>query len=286
MRTTQAQRSWLNIAFVWLEATRQSVLSDHFQRQTIEAVRSRSDELGLNLEQFFLAESDMTPARLEQILQARGISGIIFSPSSNIPIVRLPFNWSRFSIVIIGNTPWEPNFHRAAHHHYSGMCRALEEVHRYGYRRPGVVLVTNLNERAGRGPEAAFLTHCLRKLPAQNLIFRISAPRPNTDFRHWLNRMRPDCLLFPFYEGYMLNIGGFNLQASYPHAALDIFGPGTVAGIHQDFDAIGANAVDLLMTQLLHNDRGAPRRAKIVLAEGVWTNGASLQPLRSRKFLL
>jgi len=182
----------------------------------------------------------------------------------------------------MGNTPWTPEFHRAAHHHYQGMRTALAEVDRLGYRRPGVVVMQNLNERARRTPEAAFLTHHPAPKQAPHLIFRISGPKATSDFKKWLLRTKPDCLLFPFFEGYTPDLGGIRLEGKHPHAALDIFVPKGIAGMHQDFEAVGANAVDLLMTQLLHNDRGVPRRPKIVLAEGEWRNAPSLPPARDR----
>jgi len=278
VRSASSRRSWINIAFVWIEATAKNVRTDPFRAQTIESVQRRADQLGLRLGQFFLSEPGMTPARLEKILLARGISGVIFSPSSHIPNVDLPFDWSRFAVVVIGNTPWTPEFHRAAHHHYQGMRTALLEVERLGYGRPGAVLMQNLNERARRTPEAAFLTHHPLRERAAELIFRITGPRATSDFRRWLARVKPDCLLFPFFEGYTPDLGGIHLANNYPHAALDIFVAEGIAGLHQDFAAIGANAVDLLMTQLLHNDRGIPSRPKIVLAEGNWVSAPSLPP--------
>ena len=282
VRSASNKRSWINIAFVWLEATPRTVRSDPFQTQTIQSVRTRADALGLKLDQFYLNEPGMSPERLEKILIARGISGIIFSPSSNIPNVRLPFSWGNFSVVIIGNTPWTPEFHRAAHHHYQGMRRALVEVEHLGYRRPGAVMMQNLNERARRTPEAAFLTHHPDAAEASHLIFRITGPHATGDFKRWLSRARPDCLLFPFFEGFTPDLGGIHLANDYPHAALDISTAGGIAGLHQDFEAIGENAVDLLMTQLLHNNRGVPRRPKIVLAEGSWQGAPSLPPLPRR----
>jgi DNA-binding LacI/PurR family transcriptional regulator len=278
VRSGSGRRSWINIAFVWIEATPRTVRSDPFRAQTIASVSKRADQLGLRLEQFYLSEPGMTPGRLEKILLARGIAGIIFSPSSHIPNVSLPFDWTQFAVVVIGNTPWTPEFHRAAHHHYQGMRTALVEVERLGYRRPGAVLMQNLNERARRTPEAAFLTHHPLRDRASQLIFRITGPRATSDFRRWLARARPDCLLFPFFEGYTPDLGGIHLATKHPHAALDIFVAEGIAGMHQDFEAIGANAVDLLMTQLLHHDRGIPRRPKIVLAEGNWLSAPSLPP--------
>jgi LacI family transcriptional regulator len=276
VRSATSRRSWINIAFVWIEATPRTVRSDPFQAQTIASVSKRADQLGLRLEQFYLSEPGMTPGRLEKILLTRGIAGIIFSPSSHIPNVHLPFDWTQFAVVVIGNTPWTPEFHRAAHHHYQGMRTALVEVERLGYRRPGAVLMQNLNERARRTPEAAFLTHHPLRDQASQLIFLITGPRATSDFRRWLTRARPDCLLFPFFEGFTPDLGGIHLATHHPHAALDIFVAEGIAGMHQDFEAIGGNAVDLLMTQLLHNDRGIPRRPKIVLAEGNWLSAPSL----------
>jgi LacI family transcriptional regulator len=284
VRAANVRKMWLNFAFVWLDATRKTIRTDTFQVKTIQAVSRRAEQLGLHLEQFFLSDPGMSPLRLEQILLARGISGVVFSPSANIPTVDLPFNWSRFSVVVMGNVPWNHNFHRAGYHHYHAMCRALEEVDRLGYARPGVVLKENLNERAERTPEAAFLTHHPIAEKARALIFRTDQQKSASAFRKWLAAAQPDCLLFPFMDAFAPTLGGVPLKGRYPYAALDQVDLGEIAGIQYEFDAIGSNAVDLLTTQILHNDHGIPARAQIVFAEGAWHDAASLPPLIQRRY--
>ncbi len=282
VRSAHGQHSWLNVAFVWLEATPKSAKTDPLQRQTIAAVRLRAEQVGIKVEPFYLSEDGMTSKRLEQILVARGISGIIFSPSTHIPVVDLRMTWSQFSIVVIGNTAWQPEFHRAAHHHYRGMARALAEVKRLGFRRPGIIVRTELNERAARTPEAAFVAYAPATPTPSRMIYRFDASINRAALTRWLAKARPDCLVFPFTAEFEERFGSLEIIRSIPRLGLDLFEPGPLAGIAQNFGDIGGNAVDLLMTQLLHNDRGAPNRAKVVLAEGEWQEGPSLSVRKTR----
>ncbi len=279
------KKMWLNIAFVWLEATPESVRSDPFESQTVRSVEERAAQLGLHLEQFFLSARGMSPKRLEQIILARGISGVIFSPSANIPNVELGFAWDKFSVVVIGNCPWSPEFHRAGHHHYRSMCRAITRIGQLGYIRPALILEEKRNERAWRTPEAGFLTHYPGDVDPRKMIFRMPDNKLGS-LKRWLKQSHADCLVFPFLDGWSADFKETQLGKRYPYAALDIFTPGDVSGIHWDFKTIGANAVDLLMNQLLHLERGVPARAHVVLAEGAWHPGSTLPPKLSAAALL
>jgi len=281
VRSASVRRMWLNFAFVWLDATPQSVRTNPFQAQTIRSVTGRARQLGLHLEQFYLTEAGMTAQRLEQILLARGISGMIFSPSATILKVDLAIDWSKFSVVVMGNVPWSQNFQRSGHNHYRGMCLALEEVARLGYRRPAIVLKENLNERAERTPEAAFLTHHPLPSEAAALVFRLGGNRDKetTGFHQWTTKLRPDCLLFPFMDGFSPSLDGISIGKRHFHAGLDLAVADGTAGIHYAFEAVGSKAVDLLITQMLHNERGIQTQAQTVLADGTWQDGPSLPPL-------
>lgn len=53
---------------------------------------------------------------------------------------------------------------------------------------------------------------------------------------------------------------------------------GAVAGIDQNTREAGAAAVDLVIEQLFHNERGIPRKPKVVMIEGEWVDGPTVRP--------
>ena len=61
----------------------------------------RAAELGFALEGFFLREPGMTPARIDQILRARGVCGLILAPPY-LGSRRLAMTWARYACVGTG----------------------------------------------------------------------------------------------------------------------------------------------------------------------------------------
>ena len=54
-----------------------------------------------------------------------------------------------------------------------------------------------------------------------------------------------------------------------------------VSGLDQCPENISANAIDLVATQLMHNERGLPETPNILLGEGCWRDGDSC-PFRNQ----
>lgn len=54
----------------------------------------------------------------------------------------------------------------------------------------------------------------------------------------------------------------------------------TMAGVDQQAAVLGANAVDLLVEQFHHNERGTPKHPKIVMTEGTWRDGTTVRRVR------
>jgi hypothetical protein len=50
------------------------------------------------------------------------------------------------------------------------------------------------------------------------------------------------------------------------------------AGMNQNNETVGANAVDLLSAHLMRGEIGLPLSAKVLQVESQWVDGASLNP--------
>ena len=275
-----SKKNWITIAFIWLEDTPESIAESNFLTKLIQSLIQRANSLGLNVEQFYLNNDGMTVQRLQKILIARGISGIIFSPSRQSSVVKLPFNWVKFTTVIIGHTPWEPEFNRVGHYQYSGMRRTLQNVFKAGYKKPALIIFENSNEQTLKSHESAFLAHYQDSKNGLKSIFHIAGDSDELRFKNWLKVLKPDSLISTSISTLNTHSECLKLFLTYPHACLDVFSGMNLAGIIQDFNAVGVNAVDLMITQLLHNDLGVPVRPKVVmLAEGEWYYGKSLPKL-------
>ena len=69
----------------------------------------RAAELGYRLEVFSLAEPGMTARRLQSILDARGVAGLLIPPLPE-DVHTLPINWDKYTCVALSHSWPSPRF--------------------------------------------------------------------------------------------------------------------------------------------------------------------------------
>jgi DNA-binding LacI/PurR family transcriptional regulator len=268
------------IAFVWTEPNT-AKLQTPFHRQSIAGARKRAQERGYLLEEFRLFERGMTSARLSSILRARGITGVVFSGCESSTSFHLEMDWRWHAAAIIGNARCTPELHRAGYHHFMGMRRVMAELAARDYKRPVAVLESFVNERASRTLEAAFLAY--HPAPARARAAMLLVEEVNgAVVRPWLARQRPDVIVVIKYSmiAPLRKLLGAR-PADVGFAVISIEeGPGSCAGIDPGHDMVAANAVDLVIGQMLRNETGIPEHPRQLLFAGHWFEGASLRPRR------
>lgn len=272
IRRAQLRDAGEHIAFVWMHTTKAQAAGDPFLRKVIAGARQRAEQVGFALEEFWTGERGMTERRLEQIIQARGIVGVVLSPvTTNEPAVTLDWDWRNVAAAVVGNVSWTPELHHAGHHHYLGMRMAVLELEKLGRRRPVALIEPESNERAKRAWEAAFLTHHPDRAAAVDAV-RVLTERGNGDVASWLQARRPDALIVSATR--LLQTPGVRAMArklGLPVVTLYWSGEDAgVGGVDQCYDRIAAHAVDLVVTQLNNNEYGAPDLPRMMLFPGRW----------------
>ena len=259
-----------SLAFVWVEATRAEARSDPFYRQVFSGAEERAAIHGFRLEQHWVREPVINPHRLCQVLRARGITGLVFSPCNHDTTVALEWEWDDFAMAVIGNAPWPVELHRAVHHHYAGMRTCLERAAEFGMKHCVALIDETVNSRAGRAWEAAFATFSAPCRTARNRMWLGSA-EAIADARAFVRKHQPDCVIT-------------STPAFAPAAAVTSPSEGKpwwvvlncalasveFAGIDNDYAKIAANAVDLVIGQLHRNERGIPQDPKLLHFNGRW----------------
>jgi len=252
------------------------------EKKYLEGARHRAGEYGYRLEEFPMNQRETPVARLTSILWSRGIEGLIFAPLqqrlSGDSTRRIEMDIEKFSAVEISETIESPDLDRATSDPYAAMVRTLEELHRLGYRRPGLVLEEALDLRVGGKWTAAFLrmTRGDADLPAPYLV---AVPR-QLDFDRWFERNRPDAVISVDRLGLRLLQGrGTKIPEQVGYASLDLDGdlPGfpEASGIDQNSRLVGAAAVDLVVAAIQRGQKGIPSHPLRTMVEGSWRNGKS-----------
>ncbi|MBC7365600.1 MAG: LacI family DNA-binding transcriptional regulator [Undibacterium sp.] len=273
IRSAQARAHRERIAFVWVHTSRAEARENPFLKNVFNGAQERAAQMGFALEEFWTNAPGMTDQRLEQILRARGIVGVVLSPVTTAEAtVTLGWDWQHFSAAVIGNLTWTPELHHAGHHHFLAMQMALRELEKLGCRRPAALIEPQTNERAKRAWEAAFLTHHPAPASARGLV-RVLGPEGPGEPAAWLRASRADALIVsdvallkaPGLRGVCRELG---VQVITLYWSADA--PRGVGGIDQCYDQVAAQAVDLVAAQLNANETGVPDLPRIMLFPGRW----------------
>lgn len=231
---------------------------------------ARARKLGYQLEMFPFAELGMTPRAFSNMLEARGIRGILVgSLPEGSPIYNI--EWDRFASATLGYAMEEPQLHSARSDHFAGMQLVLRHLAEAGYARPGLHLLRIVDGWTSHLWTASFVCTLYRK--RASFVPPLLADGLNRrEFRAWLARYEPDVVIAKQNE---LREWLGRRRIGFVHLNWTP-GYGDVTGVDQNSAMIATAAVDLVVEQLSHNEIGIPKTAKAVLVEGNWISGGTI----------
>jgi LacI family transcriptional regulator len=269
------------LAFVWVHTTRRTSAENPYLRAVFKGASARAERLGFALEEFWTDDPGMTEPRLQEIIVARGITGVLLSPvlTPETSLV-LDWDWSRLAAVVIGNVTWTPELHHVGHHHFLAMRMVLQELGKLGCRRPAAVVDAVIDDRAKHAWTGAFFANHPEPERARELL-RMHDPKQPRGLAAWLTRSGADALIVSAVEQLAApGVRAFCRRNALPIATLrwSPASPATVAGIDQCDDLLGVQAVELLIAQLHHNERGPPRHPGMMLFPGRWVAAPAAKP--------
>ncbi len=281
-RSGQAVRH-ATLAFITNYPTRYGWRPPHHDRPDFfPGAVERARSLGYQLEHFWLAEPGMTPARLSDILVARGVHGVVIGrmpPGQH----ELDFLWERFSCVALGLTLRTPRLHHITENHFDTVWQAMQHCLDRGYKRVGFAFSdANDSPRVGDRWVGAYLLQQLKYPARDRLRLCPGAPPEAATFLEWFRRERPDALLIsrapPAVE--WLRSIGVRVPRDVGIVELQNRPASDHAGLYYDAAKIGALAVEMLVGLMHRNETGVPADQHEVMITGEWREGTTL-PRRS-----
>ena len=239
----------------------------------------RCSELGFQLECFFLMDSGMCPSKVDAILYARGIRGVILAPPY-LGNRKLGLIWNRYACVGTGYGWEHQQFDRVGHDHDQNVVTAFEKLRELGYLRIGMCLPSfYVNGRGTRWLDGYLVCqHRLQKGGRIPLFIGSEEEKSFPGFREWYLRWRPDVVLGLYgEERRWLDAMGLRIPEETGLACLIRPRGSRLAGIDDRFDHIGAATAELVASKISFNQLGIPSDPKLILVEGRWVDGRSLR---------
>lgn len=158
VRSHRRRRAEAVIALVRDEIPGDELLDHAYQYVALHDIRVRAERHGYRAEEFRLDRHQMSAGRLAQILETRGIEGLIISPQSSHSI-GMELDYSRFAAVTLGYGLQQPALHRASTNMTRGILQATAELAARGYRRIGLAVTQWVDARSDHTYSGAMLTY-------------------------------------------------------------------------------------------------------------------------------
>lgn len=284
VRSHRRRRAESVIALVRDDIPGDELLDHAYQYVALHDICSRAERHGYRAEEFLLDRNRMSAVRLAQILEARGIEGLIISPQSSHSI-GTEIDYSRFAAVTLGYGLQRPALHRASTNMTRGILQATTELTGRGYRRIGLAVTQWVDARSDHTYSGAMLTYQQHTAPRDRVPLLLF-PENNLAhefeiFRTWFKRHRPDAIIS--FDSYVPDWLTQKLHLRIP-ADVGVVVHDWVehhrnyAGIHHRRAHVAAAAVDLLATQLMQNEHGVPDIPRQILIPPTWVDGPSIRP--------
>jgi LacI family transcriptional regulator len=237
--------------------------------------QARGAEIGYKVEEFALEPGRMSAARMSDILNARGIRGVLVAPLPS-PQGAIELAWGNFCSAAIGYTLGAPILHRATFDHYHGMLLMMEKLTALGTRAVGFAFPEANVIRVDQIWRSVFLLY-QANLPARQrvpLFMPGAGGWTREAFLSWVAKHEPDAIVCgeDSPREWLLEHDARKAQRIVWAVVNHPGGNPDVCGIDQNHELVGAAAIDLVFSQLLHNEVGIPHNPKLVLVRGRWVD--------------
>jgi LacI family transcriptional regulator len=254
-----------------------------YNRHVVEGARKTAANYGYRVELFEVGPRALSFRRLDKILAARGIAGVIlstFAPKTT----SVDLDWDRFCAVKIECRHLRPDLDLITTDQIQATRLALQRLHGLGYRRVGLVACTDDETRLGEPFRTGLLLHNAtlqeedRVSPlmfdaddAQNLPLKLNA---------WAREQQVEAVISNWNNvPQHLQQNGWRIPEGIAFATLDkVPGDTSLAGVEQNHALVGHRAVEQLAILLQTSRRGVPEMQTVMYVPGVWREGPTAPP--------
>jgi DNA-binding LacI/PurR family transcriptional regulator len=251
----------------------------------VTGCRQRATQQGYGVDEFWLHDPALDGERLNEILRARGIRGVIvigMMEENRLP-ARFACTWERHACVVTGVRTHEPTLSFCCVDHHALVLQAVEAVLALGYRRPGLVLDERI-DRLVEGRFSAGMWIGQQSLPVRQRVkpfVNLAAAHDDPALFHvWLEKEQPD-VVFTLYHRVRRWIEATGRRVPKDIGLVQLERRregGDWAGMDQHNDRTGEAAVDMLISLLHNQELGVPEYPRATLIGASWIMGPTVRP--------
>lgn len=249
-----------------------------FHKRLVEGIEKRAADMGFTAARWIYGGTEsLALKRLSQILHWRGIEGLLFLPIWSEPDFR-DLDWTRFTAIYIDYLVRHPALHTVSTDHFRTMFVALEKARTLGYRKPGFAVVLRADARLHGRWTGAYLSY-LHYFPEMKLVPPLLVDEINqASFLPWFREYNPDVVITHWLDAPSQMISeGAAIPRTHGYICLNVLpAPPGFSGFDLQPRLLGMRAVELVVSQLMHHDRGVPALPSNTLIPARWVDGATM----------
>jgi LacI family transcriptional regulator len=251
--------------------------------EMMKAVRLRAQEMGYAFEQIYLEDYRDNSAGLQRVLRNRGIEGVLLMPMGQPQNLDYLFDWDEFSVVATSYSVVTPQFHRVVPYMFSNLKLACQKLVERGYRRIGLTVTANMDQRTFHHFSAAMAWHNANHPPSQTLPPLIEENLTAERIAAWLRREKPDVFIssanLPALEA--AERAGLRVPQDIGVVFHSVPKKPRATAIDERPAEIGSTAIGLLSSMIQCGERGIPAMTRVTMIEGAWIEGQTVRPARN-----
>ncbi len=243
-------------------------------------IRKRAEQLGYGIDVIEPEEGRNSFEACVRVMRNRGIRGVILPPFQ-APAREFPaeFDCEGFAVVAVGYSQAIEGVHRVAHSQFQIAYRLTREALCRGYRRIGLHVSPEMNDRTGHKYPGGFYAalNDIQGLAFSNRQVLIAHGNPAA-LIDWVRKRKLDAVLTQYPDDHqVLQDEGFAVPGDLGFGLLSTtHAEPSMTGCFHDPVTLAAAAVDLVTSQLNRNETGKPAFPKTVLTPEVWVEGETL----------
>jgi LacI family transcriptional regulator len=252
-----------------------------FMSPYLEGARERCGELGYRIEEIWTRSPHMTPRKVSQILDGRGIEGVIIGP----PASEINLNWENRAGVALGTELLTPRLHRIRPEAVFNFLLSLNLLRQAGFQRIGVCLSRWIDQSAGH-VHSGMIEHLASKAPKGTFISPLFLEQSDSnalELQHriqaWVKTEKPRVIVTQDNRllDWLADLGvKVPEQIGVFHLAID----DDVldwAGIISHKREQGRAAAELVISLVQNRQFGVPKIALDTTVRGIWSPGKTLR---------
>jgi LacI family transcriptional regulator len=278
-----SHKGLLTIAFISFEDLSNTLKEEKIYRDFEEGAAEEVAKHGFQIQKFKVSK-ELSVSRINQILLARGIRGVMIS---SLPEQQdaLQLSWEEFSSIAIGPTLRRPQLHRVISDHYDNMRLLLKHVEKQGYRRIGFCLSKSSDDRTDGRWEACFLHHFHEMDGGLVLpVLKLNKGAPSRVLFDWIDANQPEIIICVRAKRILnwLEDAGYSVPDDIALATVAAALPtARISGIFEDGFTVGARAVAQLIRMVQMNETGVPQLPMKIMLPGAIHSGETMRSVFS-----